>query len=354
MLSAGPGWIVLGGLKILAGSFLACLALRNGVAVPNAADPTQMYKVAFGYVLPSTTAVVGLTGVFVIVSQLKINVTNSYAGSIAWSNFFSRLTQFASRARRVARVQRHDRTAPHGAWHLQDPGADARHSIRWWRYPGWVQVVGDLVIAKPLGLSPAHVEFKRAHLYDINPVGVGAMALAIVAGILALSGLFGPATGPFASYIALATAFLSAPAIAALTGGRFYLARKPRRDWNAHPERRCVVCENVFETEDMAHCPAYSGAICSLCCSLDARCHDLCKPHGRIGAQATILARRALPAWAVAGLQSQLGRFVGCPRASGPEHRVHPESLSISKRPQPRPRMRTLSSAHCGRRSSFS
>jgi len=27
----------------------------------------------------------------------------------------------------------------------------------------------------------------------------------------------------------------------------------------------------------MAHCPAYNGGICSLCCSLDARCHDSCK-----------------------------------------------------------------------------
>ncbi len=35
----------------------------------------------------------------------------------------------------------------------------------------------------------------------------------------------------------------------------------------------------------MASCPAYSGPICSLCCSLDARCHDLCKPHARIQAQ---------------------------------------------------------------------
>ena len=32
------------------------------------------------------------TAVFVIVSQLKINVTNAYAGSLAWSNFFARLT----------------------------------------------------------------------------------------------------------------------------------------------------------------------------------------------------------------------------------------------------------------------
>ena len=33
-----------------------------------------------------------LTVLFVVISQVKINVTNAYAGSIAWSNFFSRLT----------------------------------------------------------------------------------------------------------------------------------------------------------------------------------------------------------------------------------------------------------------------
>ena len=31
----------------------------------------------------------------------------------------------------------------------------------------------------------------------------------------------------------------------------------------------------------MAHCPAYQGPICSLCCTLDARCDDLCKPHAQ-------------------------------------------------------------------------
>jgi purine-cytosine permease-like protein len=34
----------------------------------------------------------GSDGLFVMVSQLKINVTNAYAGSLAWSNFFARLT----------------------------------------------------------------------------------------------------------------------------------------------------------------------------------------------------------------------------------------------------------------------
>ena len=32
---------------------------------------------------------------------------------------------------------------------------------------------GRPAINKPLGLSPPGIEFKRAHLYDINPVGTG-------------------------------------------------------------------------------------------------------------------------------------------------------------------------------------
>jgi hypothetical protein len=52
-------------------------------------------------------------------------------------------------------------------------------------------VVADLVINKPLGWSPPGIEFKRAHLYDINPVGVGAMGLASALSIAAHMGLMG-------------------------------------------------------------------------------------------------------------------------------------------------------------------
>ena len=43
LLSAGPGWIVLGALKLLAGSFLAYFALSHGVTAEHAAEPAQMY-----------------------------------------------------------------------------------------------------------------------------------------------------------------------------------------------------------------------------------------------------------------------------------------------------------------------
>ena len=88
----GPGWVVPGILKMLGGALLAWLALRNAVPVDKAVDPNQMYLIGFSHVFDNTTLAIAATAIFVIVSQLKINVTNAYAGSLAWSNFFARLT----------------------------------------------------------------------------------------------------------------------------------------------------------------------------------------------------------------------------------------------------------------------
>ena len=52
-LAAGPGWIVPGMFKLLAGSFLAYVAVRHFVPVDKAAEPTQMYLVAFQSVFSS-------------------------------------------------------------------------------------------------------------------------------------------------------------------------------------------------------------------------------------------------------------------------------------------------------------
>ena len=50
------------------------------------------------------------------------------------------------------------------------------------------------------------IEFKRAHLYDINPVGVGAMGVASVLSIVAYLGVLGPLAQAFSALIALVTA----------------------------------------------------------------------------------------------------------------------------------------------------
>ncbi len=280
LLTAGPGWIVVGSLKLLAGSFLAVVALRYGVPAAAAADPPQMYAVAFGTFV-SRPAALALTCVFVVVCQLKINVTNAYAGSIAWSNFFSRLTH--SHPGRVVWLVFNVLVAllvmELGVYRALEQTLAVYSSVA----AAWVgALVADLVVNKPLGLSPPTIEFRRAHLYDVNPVGVGAMARGHAGLRLALFGLFGETARALTPFLSLATAIACAPLLALATGSRYYLAREPETAWRGMATVRCCLCEHAFEPEDMASCPAYAGPICSLCCSLDARCHDMCKPHGRI------------------------------------------------------------------------
>jgi hypothetical protein len=176
----------------------------------------------------------------------------------------------------------------------------------------WVgALVADLVVNKPLGLRPQHIEFKRAHLCDINPVGVGAMTIATIVSISAFYGLFGPTAKALSAFVALAVAFVTAPLIAWATDGKYYIARKPKRSWQDLEAIQCCICEHSFEPEDMASCPAYAGPICSLCCSLDARCHDLCKPHARIQAQVSETLGKFLPQPIYARINSQLGHYLG-------------------------------------------
>ena len=60
----------------------------------------------------------------------------------------------------------------------------------------------------------------------------------------------------------------------------------------------------------MAHCPAYQGPICSLCCTLDARCGDLCKPQASLSAQWSALLRHLLPKAVWPYLDTGLGHFL--------------------------------------------
>ncbi|MBO6757342.1 MAG: response regulator [Roseibium sp.] len=305
---AGPGWVVLGAPKMLAGSFLAVLVLSHGVPVEHADEPSRMYTVAFGYMIPNETMVLILMAAFVVVAQLKINVMNAYAGSLAWSNFFSRLTH--SHPGRVVWLVFNVGIAlllmELGIYKLLEETLGVFSIIAM----AWLSAISaDLFINKPLGLSPPGIEFKRAHLYDINPVGTGAMVLATGSALLAHFGYFGETTGALATFLAMAVAFVSAPAIAFATNGRFYLARKPRRSWQDKDHIACSICENPFEPEDMAYCPAYQAPICSLCCSLDARCHDLCKPKARIAFQVSEAASRVLPGWVLSYMRTRLGRY---------------------------------------------
>ncbi len=295
VLVSGPGWVVPGMLKMLGGAFLAFLALQNEIPMERVVEPTQMYLAGYAYVFSSPAWVLAATTVFVIVSQVKINLTNAYAGSLAWSNFFARLTH--SHPGRVVWLVFNVLIAvllmTLGVFGALERvlGLYSNVAIAWVG-----ALVADLVINKPLGLSPPHIEFRRAYLYDINPVGLGAMLIAASAGMAAYSGLAGPALQAFAPFLALSTSIVVSPLIAWRTRGRYYLARPDLSTWAPGEAVRCSVCENRFEAEDMAQCPAYDAPICSLCCTLESRCHDRCKTGSRVTEQVRVALAAILPA----------------------------------------------------------
>jgi signal transduction histidine kinase/CheY-like chemotaxis protein len=310
VICAGPGWIVPGILKMLAGSFLAVLLVRSGMSVESAAQPAQMYLYAFGWAISNPPVAIAVTGLFVVISQLKINVTNAYAGSLAWSNFFSRLTH--SHPGRVVWVVFNVTLA----WLLMELGIyqTLEHTLGLYsNIPvAWMgAVAADLAINKPLGLSPRHIEFRRAYLYDINPVGLGAMLSASALAIAVYGGAFGDGYRSLAPFVALGVSVLATPLLALLTGGRYYIARQRRPLADSETEDiRCCVCEHSFEPQDMADCPFYAGPICSLCCSLDVRCDDVCKDGARLGDQWHQLLESILPG-AMAGLMDRrFARYV--------------------------------------------
>ena len=309
VIAGGPGWVVIGGAKLLLGSYLARLVLDHGLDIARALAPADMFLVVFTDMVRSPLLAMLLTMVLVVTAQVKINVTNAYAGSIAWSNFFSRLSH--AHPGRVVWLVFNVLLA----LLLMEIGIFAIIENVLTLYAnlaaGWIgALVADLVISKPLGLSPRFTEFKRARLYDINPVGVGAMLLSIIVSTGALVGIFGPLAHAFAPLLGLTAAFVAAPAIALATRGRFYIARDadlpPGQD-----DLECVLCGNAFERPDMAFCPMHAGNICSLCCTLEARCHDLCKDNSSFGDQATSLLQRVLPAPVARFADTLTGRFLG-------------------------------------------
>ena len=285
LLMAGPGWIVFGAGKLFLGSYLAFLLLKQGVLPAVASDPAHMYQDAFAYVFSNSTLGIVVATIFVVLSQLKINVANAYAGSLAWSNFFCRITH--NHPGRVVWMVFNVLIAlllmELGIYQTIENILKV-YSVLVLSWLGAVSA--DLLINKPLGISPPMIEFKRSKLFDVNPVGVLSMLLASVVGFVAYAGVLGTVLAALASYLAFAIPFVSVPLIGWATRGRYYLVSNGVQvlPQQAH---QCCICENTFDYEDMSHCPVYARPICSLCCSLDVHCGDKCRDKATLSAQMT-------------------------------------------------------------------
>ncbi len=278
MLLAGPGWVIFGALKQVIGLFLAVYLIANVADSSSIANqPVHQFLEIYRGFLPGWLAMT-LAVVLVVISQVKINVTNAYSGSLAWTNSYTRLTRhypgrlvFLGFNLVIALVLMEANMFDFLNTIL---GFYANCGMAW-----IVVVASDIVFNKYLlGLSPKAPEFRRGMLYAVNPVGFGSMAAAAGLSIVVFFGGLGEGIKPYSPLVAIGLALVLPPVLAVLTRGKYYLRRDddgldlPMYDEHGNPSGEvltCHVCRQQYERPDMTACETHNAAVCSLCLSTD-------------------------------------------------------------------------------------
>lgn len=278
MFLAGPGWVIFGAIKQIVGLFLAVYLIvnvANSAGIAN--QPVHQFLEIYNNFLPGWLAMT-LAVVLVVISQIKINVTNAYSGSLAWTNVFTRVTKhypgrivFLGVNLMIALILMEANMFDFLNTIL---GFYANCGMAW-----VVVVASDIVFNKYLlKLSPKTPEFRRGMLYDFNPVGFGSMLIAAGVSVLAFFGGLGEAIRPYSPLVAIGLALVLPPIIAIATKGKYYLRRTddgialPMYDKYGNPSGehlKCHVCHHDYERPDMIKAAVHEGYICSLCLSTD-------------------------------------------------------------------------------------
>ncbi|MEY8014528.1 hypothetical protein [Mycobacterium servetii] len=278
MLLAGPGWVVFGAVKQIVGLFLAVYLIFHLVGSTSIANqPVHQFNEIYQNFMPDWLALT-LAVILVVLSQIKINVTNAYSGSLAWTNSFTRVTKhypgrvvFLGVNLTIALILMEANMFDFLNTIL---GFYSNCGMAW-----VVAVASDIVFNKYLlGLSPKKPEFRRGMLYAVNPVGFGSMVLAAGLSIVAFFGGLGEELRPYSPLVAIVIALVMPPVLAVATKGRYYLRRTddgialPMYDELGNPSGehlRCHVCKHEFERPDMMACQTHQAYVCSLCLSTD-------------------------------------------------------------------------------------
>lgn len=272
VILAGPGWVVFGAIKQAIGLFITVyiIAKLDPSASSNATEPVHQFLGVYSEMMPAWLAMT-LAVILVVISQVKINVTNAYSGSLAWTNSYTRITRhYPGRLVFViVNVAIALLLMELNMFEFLNTilGFYANIGIAW-----IVTVATDITINKyVLKLSPKYPEFRRGMLYAVNPVGFTALILSAGISIAMFFGAFGPAVQPFSPIFAVLIAFVVTPLMAIATKGKYYLRRTddgidlPMLDAEGNPSDvllRCHVSGLEFERPDMiaSAIPAADGS----------------------------------------------------------------------------------------------
>ncbi|GAP55766.1 nucleobase transmembrane transporter, partial [Arthrobacter sp. Hiyo6] len=281
VILAGPGWVIFGAIKQIVGMFIAIylIAKLDPAASATANEPVHQFLGVYQEMMPAWLAMT-LAVVLVVISQIKINVTNAYSGSLAWTNSFTRITK-SYPGRMVFVVVNLVIALVLMEANMFDflntiLGFYANCAMAW-----VVTVASDIAINKYLlKVSPKVPEFRRGMLYAVNPVGFVSMLVSAGISIAVFFGAFGAGIQPYSPVFAVGLALVLPPILATATKGKYYLRRTddgidlPMFDADGNPSDARLLCHVTgieFERPDMI-APRRTGPTASRSSCHRSRC----------------------------------------------------------------------------------
>lgn len=286
-------WGFLGVATIPQNIFTWLIYLPIGILIWRATGATNP-----GLAFVQLSGWIGFLGLFV--TQLRINLQNTYAESMALSTLFARVFKV---------------TPGRAFWSLitcivgtvliflntlnyinQVLAAEAILLFTWIGVIGADYVIVRGIMRKDVG----DIEHRRAYLRRFNPTGLISFASGSVVGAFlhyapiafSLNGIGWSIASGLASFVGFAVAFLIHPLVVDIFGRRSnrvggsvidsYLVRRPESVPSQHlttsGEVECASCSSEVDPTDVSRCPVISfNWICSECCSSDRTCKTACQ-----------------------------------------------------------------------------
>ena len=248
------GWIFFSFLKLLGGFLLASIVLFFGGDFIKAQMPIIMYSQAYKSLIPYAPLALFLALFLILFSQLKITTSHAYIGFRSWKYLFGK-NGFSFFMGISLHIILSILIISIGIMEVILPlfKLFSIFIIAWFGV-----ILSDILISKPLKLSPSIKELNNSSLIFINPTGVISFIVAILEGFIFFNNLY-------SFLIVFLTAFILVPIV-----GVFRIKNSIIKEYIEESSFYiCSVCSKEYKSKDKNFCSLDEKHTCSFCCEND-------------------------------------------------------------------------------------
>lgn len=163
---------------------------------------------------------------FTMITQVRINITNVYSGSLSLSNFFENIFKFKPGRRFwvvITGISAIVLMLGGIVDHLEAVMTFQGVFLMTWAS---ILVTDAVVVKRMLKIGPGYYEARQRNLYKWNPVGVTSLIIAAGLGTIAALGFLGTFLQSTAAFFAAILAAILTVVIAIMTKGKYYVKQE--------------------------------------------------------------------------------------------------------------------------------